>query len=292
MKNQIVTKLMGNKYIGPVLGGLAKFYISNESLILTTGTIGFSLATTAVTLKNAEKISITLNSARDALAQCNTREEKSSVYRLFLKEMAPLILPIVIFQSATIGCAILNKKRSDKLEMKLAETAGALTIAQTAISQYQNFQKEASEVLGEEKYVELHDEIGAAKEYDGTRWANIAQQGAPGEQLFIDMYTGKPFWCTFDRIDNAAKELSRMIGPNGTADVATVDDFHGLIGNKDLTDHSSLLTERMGYTSRSDGRTGVTVHYTDSHYIFPNGTRIQCSEVYLYPEPACIDFDK
>ena len=292
MKNQIVAKLMGNKFLAKILGTTGKFYIENKSLILTTGTIGFSWAAMGLALKNADIISIKIKEAKLALSNCTSNEERKSIYSLFLKEITPHVAPVIIFEIAATACAIAEKKHTDKLESRLAEAAGALSIAQAAIAQYESFQKETEKALGEEKYVELQETIAKDKVYDGRRFDKLPMAGAPGEQLFIDKYTGKAYWSTYDRIENAVKEASRMIGPNGGNDVVTVDDIHGLIANKDLTDQTSLLAERMGWTSRNDGRDGISVHYADSHYIFPNGTRVQACEVYFYPEPACIDFEK
>ena len=287
MKN-FLAPIKSNKVVSKVTGEICKFYTAHESAILAGGSIGFSLATTAVTLKNAGEINNVINEAKSALACCNTQEEKNSVYGITLKKLTPLVAPILIFQSLTIGTILYSKKQSDK---KIAELAGALSIAQQAVIYYQNFQKEAEQALGEKKYEKLQNDICKNQEVDGRRFTSLALEGAPGEQLFIDQYSGRPFWCTYDRIENAARELSRMIGPNGTCDMVTIDDFYGLIGNIDLTSQESELATRFGYVQDSDiARDGISAHFSDEHYIFPNGTRIQCAKMYLYPEPGCVDW--
>lgn len=287
MKN-FLAPVTQNKVVGKVVTEVGKFYTAHESAILTGGTIGFSLATTAVAVKNSGEITRILNEAKAALDCCNTQEEKNTIYGMTLKQIAPLAAPIIIFQAATIGCAVMAKKQSDK---RIAELAGALSIAQQAVTYYQNFQKEAEQQLGEKKYDKLQQDICKNVEVDGRRFTNLASEGAPGETLFIDKYSGRPFWCTYDRIDNAARELSRMIGKNGGSDVVTIDDFYGLIGNVDLTNQESELATRFGYVQDTEvARDGISAHYADTHYIFPNGSRVQAAEVYLYPEPACVDW--
>lgn len=284
MKN-FLAPIAQNKVVSTITTELGKFYGEHKGLILTGGTITFSLATTAVTLKNAREIMDTLDDARAALANCNTQDEKNKVFAMTLKTLAPLVTPIIIFQVATIGCAVVAKKESDK---KIAELAGALSIAQQAVTYYQSFQKDAEEALGEKKYAKLQDDIYKNKEVDGRQFTALAAEGAPGEVLFIDKYSGRPFWCTTDRIENAAKELGRRLTASGGYDQQSINDLYDLIGNSDLTPNE--LAERFGYVSDDSGFNDISAHFADTHYVFPNGTRIPAFEMYLYPEPGCIDW--
>lgn len=293
MKN-FLAPIANNKVLGKVTNEIGKFYVQHESAILTGGTIGFSLATTAVTIKNAGEINRILDETRAALANCNNQDEKNNVYEMTIKELVPLVTPIIIFQVATIGCSILNKKHSDKLETRLAETAGALSIAQAAVNQYQSFQKQTEEALGEKKYAKLQDDIYKNQEVDGRRFTYLPYEGAPGEILIIDKYSGRPFWCTIDRIENAVKEMCRRLGPNGGFEVQSINDVYNLINNRDLTE--TELSGRFGYVQDNDFidekncETAVVPRFSDTHYIFPNGTRMPAFEMYLYPEPGCIDW--
>lgn len=285
MKN-FLAPVMQNKVVNAFVSETSKFYVAHESAILAGGTIGFSLATTAVTIKNARAISNILDDAKAAISNCNNKEEKNQVYAMTLKALAPLVAPIVIFQTATIATTLYSKRRSDK---KIAELAGALSIAQQAVTYYHNFQKEAEEALGEKKYEKLQNDIYRNQEVDGGRFTAIASEGAPGDVLMIDKYSGRPFWSSTDRVVNASRELSRMVGRNGSEDIATIDDFYGLIGNPDLTAQESELATRFGYAAGMDD---ISVKFADTHYRFPNGTVIPAFEVYLYPEPACLDWDR
>lgn len=288
MKNQIVSKVTQNKLVSKVLGEIGKFYLTHEGTILTTGSIGFSIATTAVTYRNADKIKSILADAsyilKDLKESNASKEEINGFYASTLKELAPLAAPIVIFQTATIACSVLSKKRSDRIESKLAETAGALSIAQAAITQYQAFQKEAEESLGEKKYAKLVDDINKNRDVDGRRFTSLASEGAPGEILMIDKYSGRPFWSTIEKVEYAAKELGRMISPNGGYDQVSINDYYDLIGNNDLTPNE--LAEKFGYLESFD--TDIRAHFSDTHYVFPNGTRIPAFEVFLYPSPECL----
>ncbi len=281
MKNALIAKVMKNTVINRTVGEIGKFYISHESAILTTGTIGFSVAAVWVMGKNATDIHYILEDAKVALDECNTKEERNDVYTLTIRSLFPKIVPILIFEGASIGCALFAKKQSDK---KIAEAAGALTIAQAAIAQYQSFQKEAEQSLGEEKYAKLQNDIYKNVEVDGRRFTALAAEGAPGETLFIDKYSGRPFWCNYERIRFATERISMALAQdNGDYDgVVTINNWYDEIQNPDIT--RTELGDRFGYLAKVE-KNGISVRFSDTHYIFPNGTRVQAAEVYLYPEP-------
>lgn len=285
MKNFLapVTK---NKVVHKVTSEVGKFYIAHESAILTGGTIGFSLATTITMYNNADEIKKVLDNAKEALYSADSEDEKKLIYKTTLKELAPLVLPIMIFQGMTIGCALYSKRQSDK---KLAAAAGALSIAQEAIARYQQFQKDAEEALGEKKYTKLQNDIYKNQEVDGRRFTDIASEGAPGEVLIIDKYSGRPFWCTTGRIEMAAWEMKRRLSPDGGYDQLSINDLYDLIDNKDLTPND--LGGKFGYVSGSDWENDISAHFADTHYVFPNGTRIPAFEMFLYPEPAFLDWE-
>lgn len=277
---------MSNKIVKTVTSEVGKFYCEHESVILTTGTIGLSMATTAVTFRNADLIKQALADTQYALSTCKTDEERKRVYKLALSTLAPLVAPIIIFQAATIGCAIYSKKQSDK---KLAAATSALTVAHEIIGQYQSLQKQAEEALGEKEYEKVQKKIYKEQEVDGRRFTNIASEGAPGEVLIIDKYSGRPFWSTTDKVVNAAREYSRRLTPSGGYDQQCINDLYDLIGNTDLTPNE--LGERFGHIADADfGSDFISAKFADTHYVFPNGTCIPAFEMYLYPEPGCIDW--
>ena len=128
------------------------------------------------------------------------------------------------------------------------------------------------------------DDINKNRDVDGRRFTSLASEGAPGEILMIDKYSGRPFWSTIEKVEYAAKELGRMISPNGGYDQVSINDYYDLIGNNDLTPNE--LAEKFGYLESFD--TDIRAHFSDTHYVFPNGTRIPAFEVFLYPSPECL----
>lgn len=294
MKNKLMAKMLGNEVFRKVVGGISKFYVNHEQMILTTGTIGFSWAATGIALKNATDIHYILADCKVELQNCNSKEERNHLYTLTLKALFPLVLPILIFEGAATACAIVSKKQYDK---KLAEAAGALSIAQAAITQYQLFQKEAEEALGKDKYLELQDDIYkdknqelvvASEERKFKKFSDLPYEGAPGEDIFICKYTGRPFWSTSAAIKSATERFCYRLGAKGGFDRLTLNDWYDIMSNPSLT--PTDLGGKFGYYSfPSDDGDEITAHFSPTQVVFPNGTIKPAFEVTLYPEPAFID---
>ena len=49
--------------------------------------------------------------------------------------------------------------------------------------------------------------------------------------------------------------------------------------------------DNVFYVSGSDWENDISAHFADTHYVFPNGTRIPAFEMFLYPEPAFLDWE-
>lgn len=197
MKN-FLAPVMQNKIVNAVTTEISKFYLNHESAILTGGTIGFSLATTAVTIKNAGEINQILVKARLRL-ETALPDDKFDIYMDTLEQMAPLLAPILIFQAATIGCALYSKKKSDK---KISELAGALTVAQQAVNYYQTFRKEAEQEIGKEKLMAI-DRTVEDRTVHEVSLSPVNSKMSEDDQLIYEPVTGQVFWSTPDRIDTA-----------------------------------------------------------------------------------------
>jgi hypothetical protein len=55
-----------------------------------------------------------------------------------------------------------------------------------------------------------------------------------------------------------------------------------LIGNPDLQECE--LGKYFGYLAGEE----VSAQFSDTHVVFPNGTRVQAAMVHLYPEPEVL----
>ena len=285
MKKNFLAPVLENKAVSSV----TRFCTAHKSTLLAGGTIGFSITTTAVVFRNSPMIHQIIWDTRDAVEAANSEEEKKLIYKAAIKDLTPLIAPIIFFQTGTIVTTIMSKKDSDKKDKRIAELTSAVAVASQAIEQYQLFQKEAETQLGEKKYDKLQKDISKDTVVDGRRFTAIASEGAPGEVLMIDAYTGKPFWSTVEKCQYAAHELSNML--RSGSELVTVADFHEGINNPDLISDTETLTSKFGYVEGGYGTDDISAKFADTHYRFPNGTTIPAFRVYLYPEPACIEFD-
>lgn len=131
---------------------ISAFYIKNETGVWTAASIACNTTATVMAFKNAKAIIYTIDSAKTALSKAETKDEQLSIYIDVSKMLAPLVLPILAFQIAGTVATFKIKSTSDK---KIAELTQALTMANNAITAYQAFQKEAEEVIPEEKMEEI-----------------------------------------------------------------------------------------------------------------------------------------
>lgn len=277
MKSKVLAKIMGNEIANKIITTVTEFYVKHENLILTSGAIGFGLVTTAVALKNASKIDYILQDAREALWQCNTKEERSDVYKLTLKELIPLAAPIVIFQAASITCILLNKRRTDKIETTLVETASALAITQTALTKVQDFQKEAENALGEEKVHAIQKEIDEKTVYEASS-SPVNSKQTDNDKLVYEPITGQLFWSTPDRINLAWEKYKAEVMNSEKHFVPVCDVFFDRMG----VDSRTMSAEVFGYYNEDASHMSDSV-YLDSTKVMINGEETAVLKMNYYP---------
>lgn len=125
---------------------MTSIYIQHEGVILTVGSIAFSGAAIAMSVKNSRDILTIIDDGKHALGIEKDREIRKKIYISVLRDLTPKAGPIIGFYAASIACTLVNKKHTDK---KIAELTAALGLAQNAITQYQLWQKQAEQELGE-----------------------------------------------------------------------------------------------------------------------------------------------
>lgn len=273
MKNQLITKIMGNKLISKSV----KFYFLHRSWFHMGGVIGFSCATTLVTFRNAPKINYILMETREALEMCNTKEERNEVYSITLREIIPLIAPIFIFQGLTIGCAVLSKKHSDELESKLIETAGALSVAQTAIAQYQSFANEAEKALGPEKVHEIQKEVAENTVYE-TSTNPVNSKTSDDDQLIFEPITGQLVWSTPDRVNLAWEKYRTEVQNSNENFVSLSNVFFERIG----AEYKTAAAEAFGYYNEDASKMADELYF-DTTKVRVNGKEMSALKIEYYP---------
>lgn len=239
MKNPLAL-VNKSKAVTSVIKGVGEFYFKHQSTLLTGGTVVFSLATTAMTFKNATYILNTLSDAKAMLEDESNSDKKGAIYTATLKELAPKVLPIVIFQTCTILCALESKRQSDR---KLADAASALALAQNAIMQYQAFNDKAEAELGVKKASKLRKEIAQERVDSNPLTANnLVSTSQPGQiYVYYDTFGSRYIQSTKSphEIEKFCFELSKdLYDGNCDGDKITVNEIYTFI-NPDIVTQSA-----------------------------------------------------
>ena len=268
---------MGNEIASSIVRTVSRFCMTNRTALLTTGTIGFSWAATGIALKNATEIHNTIFNCRAALQTCNTKEERDKVYSLFFKTITPLVLPIILFEGAATGCAIMSKKHTDNVEMRLAETAGALSIAQSAIAQYKTFAKEAEDALGPERIHDIQKEIADNTVYEAS-CSPVNTKLTEDDQLFYEPITGQLIWSTPDRINLAWLSYKNELLSSSRVFVPFSEVFFPKIG----ADYKVAAAEVFGYFNDDASKMDDKLYFEGTRVVV-NGKEMSALMINYYP---------
>lgn len=274
MKKNFLAPVLNNKTVSSV----TKFCTDHKSTLLAGGTIGFSITTTAVVFRNSPMIHQIIWDTRDAVEAANSEEERKSIYKAAIKELYPLVVPIIFFQTGTIITTIMSKKDLDKKDSRIAELTSAAAVATQAIEQYQLFQKEAEEQLGEKKLTKVREAI-STKEGEEI----IDMEVAPGEFIFRDHYCGHIFKGTKDTVRLACERMCNEAKDNDYGMAVLNGEYYRTLGVPD----DAELGDRWGYYAEND-RIDVTPQFTLKEF-YVNGTMIPGYEVWLTPSPEYLD---
>lgn len=220
-----------------VIQPIAEWAAEHSELILTTGSIGFSLAAIATTAKNARDIFDTIEDTKESVSGEEDPSIRKQIYVDTLKRLSVKIVPIVALEGMSIYCIIKNNKIQDQ---KLLEATNALTLANTAIANYRQFEKEATEKLGEEKSAELRQEIAKKRVEENPPKENVLTTSDPNapatnnDFLYHDVWGNRYFHSrkSPNQIESEMLSLSKDLADgNCDYDEITVNDIYNIIGD-------------------------------------------------------------
>lgn len=194
---------------------VSKFIFAHEGLLFTGGQIGFNLAGILITYKNAPKIQSITTNAKIAMSEADSDEVRRQIAINALKELVPLVAPIVIFFAASTTCSIVGHKKN---QAKIATLTAALSLAHSTINDYDVFKKEIREEIGEEKFKEISDTV--AKKQIEEKISNkelpaSCLQPRHGEYLCCIPFFGIYFTSSSARIDMAFEHINQCLQDNG-----------------------------------------------------------------------------
>lgn len=272
-------------FLAPVLENKAvttvtKYCTAHKSAIIAGGTIGSSLATTAIVFKNSPLIHDIIWNTREAIAAANNDEEKKCIYKAALKELAVPVAEIIIFQSATIALTIYAKKDSDKKEQRIAELSSTVAAATQIIDQYETFKREAEAELGEKKLTKVREKITESR--GPIIVDNI--EPASGEFIFRDVYCGHVFTGSKDTVRLACERLSNEIKDSMDCYAVLNGEYYQTL----KVDCNTMLGDKFGYIAEND-RLDIIPQFVSAEVELPDGSKVPGYDIYLYPEPEYVD---
>ena len=133
-----------------------RFYMKHQSVFLTGQTIGFSITANILAIKNGRTILNIIDVAKECLIKAETKEERINIYTAAFKDLIPLLIPIIFFQTASAYSVIQLKRGADK---RISDLTEALAVTSNALASYKAFKSEAEKELGEEKTKEIKEAV-------------------------------------------------------------------------------------------------------------------------------------
>lgn len=173
---------------------------------------GLALVGIAVTAYQAYKAGLAANDvlkkykADMDLVGPEDKAAKRAVVKETVKEMAPIVAPVIIMGITTGACAIGAQSINSR---RIAALSAAYTVAEKTVY---DLNSKMQEVLGVKKARSIKDGIAKDKLH--------AKGSVPDSQVIItgegnvrcmDEYTGKEFWGNARKIDRAVSELNNDV---------------------------------------------------------------------------------
>jgi hypothetical protein len=147
------------------------------------------------------------------LKDCNPRdrESKMAVYGEVVKEMIPVIGPVIAMGAVTSACIIGSDRASSK---RIATLSAAYSITEAA---FRDYKEKTAEVIGEKKAQNIREKISkdrVAKNpptQEDVQNVNTYTIVGDGTCLCLDSYSGRYFHSNAQKIGSAINRLSSDI---------------------------------------------------------------------------------
>jgi len=217
MKNPL-TVVTKNEVVKNAGKEVSKFIFAHEGLLFTGGTVAFNFAGIVATYKNAPEIQRIIFETRETLKVIEAEDEKKQCVRTAIKELAPLVAPIIIFFVGSTTCAVVGHKKS---QAKIATLTAALSLAQSTINEYDVFKKEVKEKVGEETFREIKNEVTAKQIEEDIKENKVPSKyvnttvGTLGKVLIYIPDFGIYFTGTMPGIEMAFERINLCLSDNG-----------------------------------------------------------------------------
>lgn len=265
MKNPLV-KVAENQLVKTVMDSAKK----HDAALFTVGSIGFGIATNVVVYHESVRIHEIIKSTKDILANTEDPEERNSIIKCALKDLAGPILKISILAAMSIGCSVGMYKKCKSQDAKIAslttEVAAATTLAHTTMQEYQEFKKGVVKEVGEEKYKEIENQVTKERIEKDVQEGRVPTSnglvinGDPGVQLICVPYYNFYYYGNPSRIDPAFERINNCLryhgGSNGEYEYTQFNECgNPIVMVSDLLDElgAPIAENNLGTGARKSG---------------------------------------
>lgn len=219
-----------------VMGLLEKAEIltKKNSPIILTGLAIVGVVSTAYSAykagPRAEKI---LKAYRQDMKDCHPedKEAKRAVVSEAVKKMVPVVAPTVIMGGSTIACVVGSHSISSR---RIAVLSAAYSLSESTVK---NLNNKMEEILGEKKTRAIKDSIMKDKlrnsEKNNQKLLGNGNIIVPdnGYVLCKDLYSGRPFYSTAEKINQAIVKCSFDVQQDMWV---SLNDFYDEVGSPQL----------------------------------------------------------
>lgn len=191
--------------VGEWIGKAKDFGTTHQDTILTGLAIVGVWTSMYLAYKAGPKAYDILKEKKEDLKHTDPEDKatKRAVVVETVKEMAPVVAPPVVMGAVTTGCMLWSHNASQK---KIALLNAAYTTTMTSLKDYKEHVKN---ILGEDKADKVREKMSKEKLLKGGTAdpATIIDTGN-GHVLCKDLYSGRFFYSSADKINAGVNELS------------------------------------------------------------------------------------
>lgn len=249
---------------------IGKLVADNSPVILTAIGVSGVLTTACLTAKASFKAAEILREAAFDKLQSTDSQEKDyySLYEvLTAREKAELTWKLYIPATASAALTIAVIVCENRIGTRRAAMMAAAysTLGNT----FDKYQEKIVEVLGKNKEQKVRDTIAQDRVNESKEIQALPNQqivvAGPGQQLFFDAYTGRPFYSDMESMRKAENDINFEVNNNN---YASLTDFYYKIGLSPVTDSSEvgwninkLLKLEYSTTLTDDNRSCIVVDF-------------------------------
>lgn len=209
------------------LKGFSRAAEKKAPTLLMAAAVGGVVATAVFSFKAAPKAKDIIEGKRKDLESIpdDDKETKKTVVIETVKELTPVVAPMVISGGMTIACIIFA--HSVNYRRQLALTA-AYNIADASLKEYQ---ESAKKIVGPKKLQQIKDDVFQKRIEENPPSKNTIVLSGNGDMLCCDSFTGRYFRSNPEAIRKAVNELNmRLMGEY----YVSVNDFYDILNVPEL----------------------------------------------------------